>query len=85
MQSPNIRLRYPDLTVQNVSIEPADMVIQPGQPLVIDVSVANVGYADANKPFNVSVFADDVYIGTKEINEILKGTTSSAYLYGTDL
>jgi len=54
------------------------MVIQPGQPLVIDVSVANVGYADANKPFNVSVFADDVYIGTKEINEILKGTTSSA-------
>jgi len=78
MQSPNIRLRYPDLTVQNVSIEPADMVIQPGQPLVIDVSVANVGYADANKPFNVSVFADDVYIGTKEINEILKGTTSSA-------
>jgi len=53
--------------------------------LVIDVSVANVGYADANKPFNVSVFADDVYIGTKEINEILKAPPVPQYLYGTDL
>ncbi|TYQ15580.1 UNVERIFIED_CONTAM: fibronectin type III domain protein [Acetivibrio alkalicellulosi] len=70
IESPYVRLRYPDLEVESVSLTPELTTIQLGQPFIVNVSVANNGYADVNKSFNLSVYADDFYIGTTKIDKV---------------
>ncbi|TYQ18185.1 UNVERIFIED_CONTAM: PKD domain-containing protein [Acetivibrio alkalicellulosi] len=74
--SPFIRLRYADLIVGSVSLPNTEDIL-PGQPLMITVNITNQGYANVNTPFNVSVYADDKYIGSINIEEIEKNSTVS--------
>lgn len=72
--SPEVRLIYPDLAVKGASVE--GLTIEQGHEMTINLEVGNEGYADVNKPFSVSAYAGEHYIGTKEIAEIKKKSTS---------
>lgn len=57
-------IRYPDLSVFDVAINPENAVLEPGQPLIITASVFNDIYSHLDKEVKVSFYSGDSYIGT---------------------
>ncbi|NLD49135.1 MAG: PKD domain-containing protein, partial [Clostridiaceae bacterium] len=74
IESPDVRLRYPDLVIKGASVD--GLTMEQGQEMILNLEVGNDGYADVNRPFSVSAYAGEHYIGTKEIEKIKKNSTA---------
>jgi subtilase family serine protease len=74
----DLRLRYPDLWVESVALESEAGSVEQGQPVVVNVTVASAEYAKVNRGFDVTVYADDYYIGSGRIEGIEKGERAFA-------
>jgi len=71
IESPEIKLLYPDIKVKSLNINPSSGNLTANQPLVITATVSNEGYSSTNESFSVTLYADGKYIGSKEC-DVLK-------------
>jgi len=73
IESPEVKLLYPDIKIKSIDITPSSRDLTANQPLVITAAVSNVGYAATNETFNITLYADGKYIGSKECSVLTKG------------
>ena len=68
-----VKLRYPDLKVESISISPDNGKIDAGQSVIINALLTNGGYSTSSKQCKVAFFADGRYLGAKDVGIIPKG------------
>ncbi|HEX2925610.1 MAG TPA: CARDB domain-containing protein, partial [Ruminiclostridium sp.] len=70
--SPQIKLLYPDIAIDEVTLNPDDGKLEIGQPVYIKAHVSNKGYSSTNGSVRITFYADGAFIGEKACEPINK-------------
>ncbi len=73
IESPEIKLLYPDITVTSLNITPNNGILKANQPMVITATVSNAVYASTSEAFNITLYADGLYLDSKECSVLNSG------------
>ncbi|KNY26204.1 APHP domain protein [Pseudobacteroides cellulosolvens ATCC 35603 = DSM 2933] len=82
LEGSNIKLRYPDLKVESLSVSPDNGKLDAGQSVIINALISNNGYSTTSKQCKVAFFADGRYLGAKDVGIITKdGNIFASYTW----
>ncbi len=70
---PTVALDYPDLTVSNITLLPRETILSDGTSIDMAATIRNLGSVAAERRFLVSFYADDRFVGNREITYLAAG------------
>ncbi|MEJ2392692.1 MAG: CARDB domain-containing protein [Gammaproteobacteria bacterium] len=77
---PAVTVAYPDLTVEDIRVLPAETILSDGTSFDISGDIRNLGSVDSEHPFKVSFYLDGQYVGDREIRYLPAGAVQTVAL-----